>query len=406
MQMPKPKSKKTLRRKQPRARQQRPLAPMNVGARLRTAQSARKKPEVVTDLLLSVDIPKDTPRGTILLDISLNPTITKRLANLSKAFVKWKMTNCEIQVQTQVPATMGGGLVGGYVPDPSIRLSDGIQVLESLTATNQAKIVKTWESFTVKIPNSKELFVVRGDDSRLSDAGRFYLVVDGPPTDTSSIRVQIRWSVQLLVPFAQDERNILDRLTVTCSALGIQGEGALEKSRNCTIHNWTPQQGFEPPFDSTTPDLDLSRGLHGLPNFSSAGPTIRYFRLDQPAIARPAALFLAVFNQRMLNSTLPDSWRGVFLDMPKYPEPDISVAPAIMLVQHSTLTPVLQEEYLGTQEGSFLVTVHRFLSATRQLQCSKEYRMAQPNPLLTRSLPQENVAMVLSRKLAQMSLVN
>jgi len=159
-----------------------------------------------TDLLTSITLPSNSPSGTIIARIQINPNKMPdtRLKGLAEEFVRWQPSALDIEVQSSANSTVSGSYVSGWVADPNVRVSTGISAIRTVTAMKPYKSSNVYEKTSMRIPNvtSQRWLFVSGRETEDSDHGVYFLVLSsglGNLTSNSSVtfNINLKWTVRL-----------------------------------------------------------------------------------------------------------------------------------------------------------------------------------------------------------------
>lgn len=148
-----------------------------------------------------------------VLDTLISVESFPRLKHIASAYQRVMFIKLVFRVVPQVPTTISGGYVAGFVADPSDDLGDGADAVNRLVAQAGAKVTKIWESATiVGKPLQESLFTSESStgEIRLISPGRFVLCTEGAPqTGTRGIPMPLTvycdWSVKLMIPSLESE---------------------------------------------------------------------------------------------------------------------------------------------------------------------------------------------------------
>lgn len=120
-----------------------------------------------------------------------------RLNNIAKAFqrIRWQLVS--VTVTPQVSVMVSGGYVAGFIMDPS----DATVSAAQLSATQNSKTKKWYESCVINMPQKRDLlYTSTGEDPRLSIPAIFWLITEGPPTSDVNVVLTFNWKVHLTEP--------------------------------------------------------------------------------------------------------------------------------------------------------------------------------------------------------------
>ncbi|UOI84722.1 capsid protein [Ceratitis capitata nodavirus 1] len=217
--------KQTSRRRM-RARVVTPRMRVNtIPAAVNTASSIRSKQPGVqrqsnTDRLIQKTIPAGMPTGGVVVDQIVSTTITDRLRAQASLYQRIRYIRLTFEIQTQTPTTVSGGYVAAFVKDPELVIGSGISGLKRLTAVQDAKTTKWWQSTVIDIkPNQMDYYCANGNDIRWFSPGRLVILCDGSPNQPVEVTVVLKWHVELKEPALQALPVTLPQVVLTATKL-------------------------------------------------------------------------------------------------------------------------------------------------------------------------------------------
>lgn len=137
-----------------------------------------------------------------------------RLGLSASGFDRIIYHSLSIEVVSKASTATGGGYVAAFIPDPCYERPDILMA----AATPGAVSKKWWESALVKamVPKTK-LYTSPSSEPRISSPGIFIFVIDGKPTNSVNITLNVRWDVTLSIPslekFADEPGEPLELVT-------------------------------------------------------------------------------------------------------------------------------------------------------------------------------------------------
>lgn len=132
--------------------------------------------------------------GQKAVDILVVPASFVRLASVARAFQRIRYTKLRFRMEPQVPTSIAGGYVMGFVRDPV----DEVDNLNQLTSQQGSVTTKWWQSSVVDAtPPNRLYYTSEGAEIREFSPGKLVVMVDGPPTQAGSYTVFCEWSVEL-----------------------------------------------------------------------------------------------------------------------------------------------------------------------------------------------------------------
>lgn len=351
-----------------------------------------------TDRLIHVTLPAGTPRGTVVYDQIITPSIAARLRTQASLFQKVTYARLRFEVQTQTPTTNGGGYVVSFLHDPQMDIGTGEAALRALTAVQGTQTSKFWQSVDMSIQTtSQQYFTLNGNDVRLFSPGRFVVLSDGAPTEPVAITILMHWTVGFTRPALQRLVNTLPQAVVTSSVL-------YSGTQNLRYANWNSQTNVYTPAIGAEGSDHLQDAVIGLPAIATIGTNVLWYQIPYPValeqdvtptVATSSAFFVSfrVVDGNLIGRlhTLPNDANVIWAN---------ANATAPRLIANTRLTPVLQDEFHGNTDGPFLVSASQSVSVNRQPMISKEYQELQRTVSL--SPPQSREALI--DKLSRMQL--
>lgn len=138
-----------------------------------------------------------TASTTTIKSVDISTDISPRLKLISRAFQRIKFDSIEIIFTPQTSFNTSGGYVAGIVMDPGDRLVTA----NTLSATAGSVTKKFTETARMRmIPKPDLLYVVEGEDVRLSVPCTFWAVSEANPSVNVDVVVTILWRVTLSAP--------------------------------------------------------------------------------------------------------------------------------------------------------------------------------------------------------------
>jgi hypothetical protein len=170
-----------------------------------TLQSKQGKPIMTlngTDHLTQVTV-TNQPTGTVLLDLPITATMTKRLADLAGLYQRYKI-NATMRVVGQASTLVAGTYCMGFVRDVQDTIpSNPGEVIGFLAAQQLYKTTNWFNSVSMTMPMWKDwLYVEQKGEPRLYSPGKFVIAVGAAPgaTQQAYLDVYLDWDVELDMP--------------------------------------------------------------------------------------------------------------------------------------------------------------------------------------------------------------
>lgn len=347
---------------QPRMRAATIPASVNTASRIRAVQPNSINVFTNTDRLLQIDLPKGTPKGSIIFDQVITPAIAVRLRQQAALYQKIRYRSLKFEIQTQVPTTTAGGYVCAYLHDPNMQVGSGEVALRNLTAVQGTQTSKMWQSVVMNVkPTDMQYYTQSGSDVRLFSPGRLVILSDGVPNEDVKITVLFHWTVELYKPALQRFINQLPLLTQNCTHLVSWGT-------TIRFTNWDPATNTLSP-DPNGTDSDgtyLENQFSGLPPLTSIGSNTIFYKLPYPIrvdVDSPSrtvnAFFLGFRN-------VDGHYLAAFYDLPSTSRVLHVNDRRFETLQGMVLEPVVADEFTGTSVTSFLVTASPSVSVNQQ----------------------------------------
>lgn len=147
-----------------------------------------------TDRVLMFNVEKGS---VVFKKVQIDPDVSSRLRALASAYQRIKYNSVKFVVTPQAAAIVSGGYVAGFIPDPD---DDSISAAD-LSASQGSLTRKWYESAIVTMPRKPDLlYTSEGEEERLVSPGSFWMITEGPPSETTTVVVTIMWTVTLSVP--------------------------------------------------------------------------------------------------------------------------------------------------------------------------------------------------------------
>lgn len=139
--------------------------------------------------------------AAVFLNADISPSVSQRIATISRAYQRIKWNSVRIIVTPQASAMTNGGYVTGVIMDPS----DRAVTAKDLTSSQGSQTKKWYETASVQMPGKTDLlYTSTGDDPRLSIPATWWLIGEGAPSSALTVVVTILWSVTLSIPTLED----------------------------------------------------------------------------------------------------------------------------------------------------------------------------------------------------------
>jgi len=370
--------KQTTRRRQ-RARVMNPKMRVNtIPAAVNTASSIRSKQPGVqrqsnTDRLIQKTIPAGMPTGGVVVDQIVSTTITDRLRAQASLYQRIKYLRLTFEIQTQTPTTVSGGYVAAFVKDPELVVGSGVNGLKRLTAVQDAKTTKWWQSTIIDVkPNQMDYYCANGNDIRWFSPGRLVILCDGSPNQPVEVTVILKWHVELKEPALQALPVTLPQVILTATKLMYKqntegGTGGRLRAFNTTTAGTDTEVNIEDAFTGLPSNGTISQLgglLYQLPypvtssNQSAEIRIMHFIKFDMNGTALECELYELPFNEYAAELHFEDN---------------------IYFVRGATMSPIVASEFLvdPTSASGFWIASPS-PSVTQQLMISKRFQETQP----------------------------
>lgn len=370
-------------------------ASVNTASTVRATQSRNAMLASNTDRLLHVTLPVGAPKGSVIYDQVITPSIAARLRTQASLYQKIRYSRLEFEVQTQTPTTNSGGYVIAFLHDPTMEVGTGETALRSLTAVQGTKTSKFWQSSVLNVQTtSQEYFTLNGQDVRLFSPGRFVVLSDGPPTEAVSITIIFKWTVNLTRPALQRPVARYPQAVLTATGVKLFPGVSSDTSRNALMiyRNWNVTTNtFSPP--QPTPNApgdsyNVENAFSGLPPVSTIGDLVLYYQMPHPVTLEADEVggetFISIARFVSFRAAGDGHYVAKFHELPSDKfviVPTSTVATeegGYMLIQGDRLNPVTADEFAGNADEVFLVSASPSVSVNRQPMISKEFQTLRP----------------------------
>nr|UQE85434.1 putative capsid protein [Uzakla mosquito-associated permutotetra-like virus] len=198
---------RALSRQQQQPQQQRAQQPKRRRGRRtlrqRPRNGFRKSQSSGTDVLTDFTVKSTFQPGTVLYQGAVSPTLMKqtRFHSEAKLWGRWKPLSMSFALVGAAPMTSGGSIVMAWVPDPSYKISAGVQALRLAMAAERKVTCRLDKTYHMPIPTEANVKWYHTDptDQDLSCHGTLFVILVSPPTGVSgtlSFTVTLDWRTE------------------------------------------------------------------------------------------------------------------------------------------------------------------------------------------------------------------
>lgn len=349
-------------------------AAVNTASTIRSTQPGRIQ-QTNTDRLLQTTIPSNYERGSVVLDQIVTSAITDRLRTQASLFQRIRYKHLTFEVQTQTATTTTGGYTVAFFKDPMMEVGSGESALKKLTAVQGAKTSKWWQSTVLEVhPNQMQYYCANGSDLRWFSPGRFVILTDGPPNETVSVTVIMKWTVELTEPAMQQIANTFPQAVLTATQLQyVFGTDGNKDGR---------LRAFNRHSDGTYNEVNIENAFSGLPPLATF-ETIPYvtYQLPYPiATIDESAKLVNCHFIRFAKSNVPNVKLECDLVNSPFADADYSAhnGSEQIIFRGTAITPISASEFVVPSGSVGFWMTQPSISVNQQSMISKKYQTVTP----------------------------
>jgi hypothetical protein len=164
------------------------------------------------------------------MEVNLSPAALKgtHLGAIASGFERYRFTSVAVGIFSRAPTVVAGGYLAGITPDVHQVIGNGTQAKRYVRSL-EGSVAAPWWTSTETTMDTRECdtwyyVATKTGEAYKTTQGKFYLVVDGPPSVNISLSVQLKWTARFSVPAVQVDASGTWRIP-SGTAFGMSGEG-------------------------------------------------------------------------------------------------------------------------------------------------------------------------------------